>query len=350
MTDPEIETLLRKNPRLTTPAGLLEKLQRDITLPTVKASPEHSAGWLFVLRRWIPAAACMVVSVAVIAMQSNTTARLRHENEALRAATQNLEQLRRDNAEYQRLQGERQELDRLRKDNLELQALRAEVTQLRSQLQEIGRLRVENQQLLSAAQQPVQPPANQDFFVQAADDGRAKAQSIMCINNLKQIGLAARIWATDNSDVLPPNWLSMSNELSTPKILVCPADAARTPAPNWAAFSAANVSYDFLNPNGSEAEPQVVLARCPIHNHVCLSDGSVQQLGKNRSIILKDGKYYMAEPSQPAVDAEALMRKRYGLPEKQPAPNAPPANPALSEELMRRYGLIPAHTNAPPKK
>jgi hypothetical protein len=318
-------------------------LQRNIALPQPQTNPEHSAGWLLVLKRWIPAAACIVASVAVIAVQSNMTARLRHENETLRAATPNLEQLRRDHAEYERLKFENQELERLRKDNVELQQLRAEVTRLRAQVQEISRLRAENQQLLSTAQQPAQPRASEDFFAQSDAEQRAKAQSIACINNLKQIGLAARVWATDNNDILPPNWLCQSNELSSPKVLICPADTARTAAANWASFSAANVSYEFLNPNGSETEPQVVLARCPIHNHVCLSDGSVQQLGKNRSIFQKDGKYYVAESSQPANDAEALMRKRSGLPEKQPAPTTP------SEEMLRRYGLIPAHTNAPPK-
>src|SRR6185295_17548483 len=248
MTDSEIETLLRKNPRPAAPAGLLERLQRDVALPRTASATGRPSGWLHLLRRWIPATACIVASVAVIAVQSNTTTRLRHENEALRAATQNLDQLRRGHEEYQRLKAENQELERLRNDQAELQKLRAEVTQLRAQVQEISRLRAENQQLLAAAQQPAQPRANEDFLAQSDAEQRAKAQSIACINNLKQIGLAARVWATDNNDILPPNWLCQSNELSTPKILVCPADAARTAAPNWASFSAANVSYEFLNP------------------------------------------------------------------------------------------------------
>ena len=55
-----------------------------------------------------------------------------------------------------------------------------------------------------------------------------------------------------------------------------------------------------------------------------LSDGSVQQLGKNRSLNMKDGKYYLVDPSLPAADAETLMRQRYGLPPKNPG--AAPAN------------------------
>jgi len=67
-----------------------------------------------------------------------------------------------------------------------------------------------------------------------------------CINNLKQIGLAYRIWAGDNNDKYPMEvsvanggtmelmntpdaWKTfqvMSNELSTPKVIYCPADSA----------------------------------------------------------------------------------------------------------------------------
>jgi competence protein ComGC len=69
---------------------------------------------------------------------------------------------------------------------------------------------------------------------------RAKTSRIGCTNNLKQIALSFRIWAGDNNDEFPMNvsvtnggamelalrgsiyesFLVMSNELSTPKILV----------------------------------------------------------------------------------------------------------------------------------
>ena len=51
----------------------------------------------------------------------------------------------------------------------------------------------------------------------------------------------------------------MTNELSTPKILICPADESRFPAISfWTNFSNANISY-FINPDASETYPQQVM-------------------------------------------------------------------------------------------
>src|SRR5260221_11313142 len=89
---------------------------------------------------------------------------------------------------------------------------------------------------------------------------KARAQRINCVNNLKQVGLAFRTWALANQDSYPMRlsvaaggysdyigqrvvantqvgskgafgvFMVMSNELSTPKILQCPAEyeTART--------------------------------------------------------------------------------------------------------------------------
>jgi prepilin-type N-terminal cleavage/methylation domain-containing protein len=88
---------------------------------------------------------------------------------------------------------------------------------------------------------------------------KRKAQRINCVNNLKEIGLAFRVWEGDNNDNYPMNvstksggaqemvgssgainapkggfvaaFLVMSNELSTPKLLICPSDSARASIP-----------------------------------------------------------------------------------------------------------------------
>src|SRR5690349_8253126 len=86
------------------------------------------------------------------------------------------------------------------------------------------------------------------IFVPQMHRHHASPCRINCTNNLKQIGLAFRTWALDNNDQFPfqvsatnggtmeltgsgiasVHFQVMSNELSTPKILLCPADIGRT--------------------------------------------------------------------------------------------------------------------------
>lgn len=291
MTDIEIENLLRKAPNPAAPAGLKERLQEDIVLPqrhaaAPKGNPFAVPWW----RRWLPAvsfATVFLTCIVLLAMQTSQLIQLRRDNEALRDATKTLAQLRRENQDLQQRQAQAQELDRLRKDSLERQRLRTEIDQLRGQLQAFAQLRAENQRLLAEqAARRKQAPAEADPFAEA----RANAMRISCINNLKQIGLAARLWTNDNKDQLPEDFQSMTNELGTPKILVCPADANRKPSANWAEFTPQNVSYEMLSPGIGDKDPEVVYARCPIHNSVTTVDGAVQYLGTARQVIEVDGK------------------------------------------------------------
>ena len=154
------------------------------------------------------------------------------------------------------------------------------------------------------------------------------AMRIMCVNNLKEMSLAARIWEGDHQDYYPMAVTNtnggameqaslgdvvavfqvLSNELGTPKILVCPADTDHDPATNFSiGFSAKNISY-FVGLDVNEANPQMLLSgddnfetngiavksgiltiqtnyiiawTAARHNHcgnVAITDGSVQEL------------------------------------------------------------------------
>ena len=147
------------------------------------------------------------------------------------------------------------------------------------------------------------------MLLPALAQAKNRAQRINCTNNMKQIGLAARTWALDNADNFPFNvstntggtlelclpgtdgfdrnafyhFRVMSNELSTPKILVCPADTQRQPAMDFVSLQAANVSYQMRSgTNVTETNPEQVLAVCPIHNNVLRCDGSVMMERKAR--------------------------------------------------------------------
>ena len=120
---------------------------------------------------------------------------------------------------------------------------------------------------------------------------RARSSKIGCTNHLKQIGLGYCQWAIDNGDRFPmsvsvtnggvmeriesgivwPTFSVMSNELNTPKILICPQESnpkrviATTFAPTVPSGLSAipfsgetNVSY-FVGLDADEAEPQRIL-------------------------------------------------------------------------------------------
>ncbi|MDB6031646.1 MAG: hypothetical protein JWM16_1984 [Verrucomicrobiales bacterium] len=92
------------------------------------------------------------------------------------------------------------------------------------------------------------------LLLPALSNAKEKARRVKCISNLKQVGLAFKTFATDHENYYPwhtrpeeggtfgPNsakaWLDFaaaSNELDTPKILLCPSDKATKPVDNWSA-------------------------------------------------------------------------------------------------------------------
>jgi len=292
------EDLLRKAPRLKIPNGLRERLVSEITLPGVHANHSPAHYWRRLGRPWLSAlsfSAFSLACVAAIAVQSSVLSQLRRENESLRAGIHKLEQLRRAGLEHQALRTANEQLEQFRNDSAELQTLRSEVARLREELQQLPSLRDENRRLVAEKTlaetrlAPQAQPAEDPFAV-----AKNKAQRIECINNLKQIGLAARLWAIGHNDVFPAAFLVMTNKLSSPRLLVCPGDTNRLVALNWSELGPANISYELLSPGASEEEPAVVYVRCPIHNNVGLVDGSAQMIESNVTITQRDGKWVLA--------------------------------------------------------
>lgn len=341
-TEAEIENLLRAAPQPRPPAGLKDRLRQQLPHPAMKTNlefpqslpaggPRPTRDWL---ANWWPAltaAGFALAGLVVLATQQTVLNELRRQVEELKrelaapapdspppaagspAGTAGVV-----------VPNSREDLERLR--GLE-RALAGEVAALEAMRTENEQLRAQALTRSGLAPEEVQPML----------DARAKARSIACVNNLKQLGLAARIWATDNGDILPSDFLTMSNEIVSPKILVCPEDAGRQPAANWSVFTPAHVSYEFLAPSASETEPMRVVFRCPIHGHVCLMDGSVQSSVAREHperLVVLAGKLYYGNPPPPAPSTP-------GVPPTQP--------PTITPEIMWRYGLLPTNVPAAPQ-
>jgi hypothetical protein len=124
----------------------------------------------------------------------------------------------------------------------------------------------------------VATPSEQDILTAATN----QALRVQCIKNLKQIGLAARVWARKNkTDAMPGDKEALKQYLGDPenveKVLRCPADE--------------KAGYEFLSLGVSENNSQIVFASCSIHNNVGLIDGSAHQLDAEHKVIQRDGKW-----------------------------------------------------------
>ncbi len=106
------------------------------------------------------------------------------------------------------------------------------------------------------------------MLLPALASAKRKAQRINAVSNLKQIGIAVRLFSGDNGDRLPASFEEMKNELGSDKITIDPESQQR---------------FVYVGGGYSEAalQPDSVIAFSPVNNDHCAvlyADGSVQQL------------------------------------------------------------------------
>jgi prepilin-type N-terminal cleavage/methylation domain-containing protein len=110
---------------------------------------------------------------------------------------------------------------------------------------------------------------------------KAKAKRIQCVNSLKQICYAYRLWANDNGGRFPwvvPNeeggslesvtgygdWAdhfrSISNQIENPKILVCSADQEKKAADQWSDVDGNSSFSYFVGLDATEGNPESIIS------------------------------------------------------------------------------------------
>ena len=159
-----------------------------------------------------------------------------------------------------------------------------------------------------------------------------------CVENLRVLGLASQLWAVDHGNVMPPDFHSMSNEVSSTQVLICPADTGRRAAADWGSLTTNNVTYEFLAPSvsvpASPGRRQRVVFHCPVHDNVVLLDGAVcsrPSPGAPDQLLRQDGNLYFGPPGA-TTDGRNPRRPDLGM----VAEAARPAHPPLRRHLWRR--------------
>ena len=144
----------------------------------------------------------------------------------------------------------------------------------------------------------------------AVRNARIKSRQIGCVNNLHEAGIAFQSFAHDHNGQFPMavaigsggslefvrgaqhlqgdfyfsfrHFQTLSNELATPKVLVCPADL-RLPAASFAALSNLNISY-FIGVTAEPSQPDSILAGDRNVTNDFVRSGTVQRLNQNASL------------------------------------------------------------------
>jgi prepilin-type processing-associated H-X9-DG protein len=145
-------------------------------------------------------------------------------------------------------------------------------------------------------------PVMAAMLLPALARAKQKAETINCVNNLKQLGLGVKLYAMNHNDQFPPaaTWCdTIQGGVGSPKVFQCPTE------PNLRCAFAFNAKLD--GKKESEIDPQTVLlfesdvgwngsggpGELKPHQHssrsvnVTLADGSVQSIPRSQLGMLR---------------------------------------------------------------
>ncbi len=191
--------------------------------------------------------------------------------------------------------------------------------------------------------------------------GRKPRHPMPCGNHLKQVALASRMWSNDHDGRFPwqvstnqggtlefapspdvfRHFEAMSNELSSPKILVCPRDAERFRASRFGPpLANSNVSY-FIGLEASETKPQSILTGDRnliggVTNGALLIFLSNSVPRWEASIHTNQGNIALGDGSVQQLTAQTLARQFQSAFQSQPSPVISLAIPRTPQDLPGR--------------
>lgn len=149
------------------------------------------------------------------------------------------------------------------------------------------------------------------MLLPALASAKRKAQRINSVNNLKEVGLAALIFANDNNNRLPFSFDEMKNELGTDKITYDPENGQRY------VYLGNGMSLDTLKPDSVIAYSPLVKDHC----EVLYADGSVSQVTAGQfGELSQRGFIQLATPQEIAgkQQREAIARSQLNPPAAMP--------------------------------
>lgn len=185
------------------------------------------------------------------------------------------------------------------------------------------------------------------LLLPALSQTKARAQRIQCVSNLKQTGVAFHTFLHDHNDRFPMqlstnfggslefieasyqvggnfyfgyrHFQPLSNELNSPKVLVCPADMARVAAENFADFNNRNLSY-FLGANADYSKPNSILAGDRNVTNASAGGRTLMRLDAN-TVVNWTGELHVYKGN--VLFADGHVEKLNGISLEMPKGNAP---------------------------
>jgi prepilin-type N-terminal cleavage/methylation domain-containing protein/prepilin-type processing-associated H-X9-DG protein len=134
------------------------------------------------------------------------------------------------------------------------------------------------------------------MLLPALSQAREKARRINCQSNLKQMGVALKLYAHDYAEFFPVtddvgglNALYINDYLTTTKVYICPSTKDTPLAAGQPSLALTNVSYEFAGGESEDTCATDTGIAIDDFNNVCGTAGNTSNHTKYGNILFGDG-------------------------------------------------------------